>query len=245
MQEIINTPVAQRIHPIAKDVEVAQKLRQVDVSKDMIMGTGSTKKFIPGEIITEKKVTGFSPGKEFAIPKKTSSYNDLLVNKNLAEQAFLKNDQQALNKLDKDRLSDARINPIITLPNNGGFVIYGQKTLQQAKSALDRVNVRRLLLYIENSIEPALVDFLFEPNTDGTRLRVSNIVDSFLATVQSGGGLNAYSVICDTSNNTPTIIDQNKLLLDMYVQPVKTIEQIYMTAIITRTGVSFAEAQVA
>jgi len=139
------------------------------------------------------------------------------------------------------QLYDANINAVRNMRGTGD-VMWGQKTCQLKKSALDRINVRRLLLYIENSIEPSLVDFLFQPNNESTRLRISNIVDSFLATVKAGGGLNAYSVVCDETNNTPIVIDNNTLKLDIYIQPTKTIENIELSVIITRTGVSFSEA---
>ena len=96
MQEIIETPIAQKIRPVTKDVPVAQKLVQ---EESKIIGGKS--RMVPGEVITEKQVTGFKPGQLFAIPRKTHSYEDLLVNKNLASEAFKKGDQQALNKLYK------------------------------------------------------------------------------------------------------------------------------------------------
>jgi phage tail sheath protein FI len=73
-------------------------------------------------------------------------------------------------------------------------------------------------------------------------LRVTNIIDSFLATVQSGGGVTSYNVVCDESNNTPIIIDNNQLLVDLFVQPTKSIEFISLTVVITKTGVSFQQA---
>lgn len=126
-----------------------------------------------------------------------------------------------------------------------GHVMWGQKTAQLKNSALDRINVRRNLLYIENNIEPALLPFVFENNTDKTRLRIFTIVDEFLAGVQAGGGLTAYEVVCDTTNNTPTVIDSNQLNVDIYVQPTRTAEFIQFTTVVTRTGVSFSEVRLA
>ena len=124
-----------------------------------------------------------------------------------------------------------------------GNVMWGQKTAQQKKSALDRINVRRLLLYIENSVEPSLVPFLFEGNTAKTRLRAFSIVDNFMNGVLAGGGVTKYEVVCDDTNNTPQSIDNNEMNLDIYVQPTKTIEYIRMNVIVTRTGVSFSEVR--
>lgn len=122
-----------------------------------------------------------------------------------------------------------------------GNVLWGQKTAQKKKSALDRINVRRLLLYIENSVEPSLLPFLFEPNTTKTQLRVFGIVDSFMKTVQAGGGVTKYEVVCDDTNNTAQTIDNNELVVDVYVQPTKTVEYIRLNVIVTRTSVNFAE----
>ena len=139
-------------------------------------------------------------------------------------------------------LYDRNINTSKRIPGTG-HVIWGQKTAQKKKSALDRINVRRLLLYIENSVEPSLLPFLFEGNTDKTRLRVFSIVDDFMRTVESGGGVTQYEVVCDESNNTAQIIDNNQLNVDIYVQPTKTIEFIKLQVVVTRTGVSFEEVK--
>ena len=122
-----------------------------------------------------------------------------------------------------------------------GDVMWGQKTAQLKKSALDRINVRRLLLYIENTIEPTLFPFLFSLNNSSTRLRIFNLGDSFLSTVKAGGGLDSYLVVCDTTNNPAIVIDNNQLYVDFYLQPAKTIEFINMRTIVTASGVSFSE----
>jgi phage tail sheath protein FI len=122
-----------------------------------------------------------------------------------------------------------------------GNVMWGQKTAQRKASALDRINVRRLLLFIENSVEPLLLAFLFEANTEKTRSRVDSIITSFMSGVQAGGGVTSYDVICDDTNNTAQVIDNNQLNVDIYVQPTKTIEYIKLQLIITRTGVNFTE----
>lgn len=122
-----------------------------------------------------------------------------------------------------------------------GDIMWGQKTGQAKATATDRINVRRLLNYIEKSIEPGLLAYMFENNTPKLRSRVFSNIDSFLRTVQAGEGLTDYSVVVDDSNNTAQVIDSNELAIDIYVQPVKTIEFINVQVIITKTGVSFAE----
>jgi phage tail sheath protein FI len=124
-----------------------------------------------------------------------------------------------------------------------GFVMWGQKTAQQKKSALDRISVRRNLLFMENNIEIALFPFTFENNTVQTRLRVFSLIDNFLAGVQAGGGLTDYEVVVDETNNTPTIIDSNQMNVDVYVQPTRTAEFIQFTTIVTRTGISFSDVR--
>jgi len=124
-----------------------------------------------------------------------------------------------------------------------GFIMDGQKTAQLKHSALDRINVRRNLIYIETNIERTLNQFLFENNTQQTRLRVFTLIDNFLAGILASDGLYSYDVVCDESNNTPDVIDANQLNVDIYVQPTKTIEFIQFTTVITRTGVSFSDVK--
>ena len=126
-----------------------------------------------------------------------------------------------------------------------GYVMWGQKTAQLKASALDRINVRRNLLYIENNIEISLLPFVFENNTAKTRLRVWSLIDEFLAGVQAGGGLTSYQVVVDETNNTPAVIDANRLNVDIYVAPARSIEFIQLTTVITRTGISFEEVRIA
>jgi hypothetical protein len=126
------------------------------------------------------------------------------------------------------------------LIRNTGNVMWGQKTAQRKASALDRINVRRLLLYVENSVEPSLLPFVFELNTEATRSRAFAIVNSFMSTVRSAGGVTDYQVVVDETNNTAQVIDNNQLNVSIFVQPTKVIEFIELTVIITRTGVSFA-----
>lgn len=143
------------------------------------------------------------------------------------------------------QLYDANIN---TSKNFRGIgdVMWGQKTAQLKSSALDRINVRRLLLFLENSTEIALLPFIGEPNNTETRLRVYNILDSFYAEVAGQGAFDdsngqGYLIQCDGNNNTSLIIDSNKLAVDIFIHPTRTIEYIELGVIVTRTGVNFSE----
>lgn len=129
--------------------------------------------------------------------------------------------------------------------NGVGFVMWGQKTSSLKVSALDRINVRRLLIYLRKSISRSLMPYVLNVNnTARTRLRIWNNIDSFLSVVKSQGGLYKFEVVCDESNNPPQVIDNNELNVDIYVQPTKVIEFINLSHIITRTGVNFSEVRV-
>lgn len=143
---------------------------------------------------------------------------------------------------DIGRMYDKNINTA-RLIRGAGFVMWGQKTAQLKKSALDRINVRRNLLFIENNIEIGMFPFVFENNTVQTRLRAWSIVDEFLAGVQAGGGLTAYDVVCDESNNPSSVIDAEQMNIDIYAQPVRTAEFIQFTTVITRSGISFSDVR--
>jgi len=139
---------------------------------------------------------------------------------------------------DRDELYDARINPIANFPN-GGFVIFGQKTLQLAKSALDRVNVRRMLLEVKRLISRIAERLLFEPNNIETRARFINLVTPLLATVQAQAGIDSFQVVMDDTNNTDEDVESNRLNGRIVVVPTRAIEFIAIDFIITNSGVSF------
>ena len=131
-----------------------------------------------------------------------------------------------------------KVNPIATFPGQG-VVVYGQKTLQTKSSALDRVNVRRLLIALKARISEIANNLVFEQNTIATRQTFLNQVNPYLESVQQQQGLYAYKVIMDDSNNTADVIDRNELIGQIYLQPTKTAEFIYLDFNILPTGATF------
>jgi phage tail sheath protein FI len=146
--------------------------------------------------------------------------------------------ERYLTQGNRDTLYEANVNPIATFPNSG-VVVYGQKTLQKKVSALDRVNVRRLLIELKNYITQVADTLVFEQNTVATRNTFLLQVNPYLASVQQRNGLYSFRVVMDETNNTPTTIDNNQLISAIYLQPTKTVEFIYLTFNVTPTGVSF------
>lgn len=141
---------------------------------------------------------------------------------------------------DRNDLYDNRINPIASFPNEG-IVIFGQKTLQVRPSALDRVNVRRLLIFAKKTIASAAKYLLFEPNNPQTWQRFTNTVNPILAKVQQNQGLVRFKVVMDTTTNTDDLIDRNIMTGKIFLQPTKAAEFIDLSFIITNAGVSFGE----
>lgn len=151
---------------------------------------------------------------------------------------FVSNVEVRLTQSDRDRLYDARINPIASFPT-GGFVIFGQKTLQQAKSALDRINVRRLLLELKRGIGNTAQSLIFEPNNAQTRSRLVAGIVPQLALVQAKQGIESFQVICDDTNNTTVDVESNRLNCRIVIVPTRTIEFISIDFILTNAGVQF------
>jgi len=143
-------------------------------------------------------------------------------------------------KAQRDRLYSARVNPVIFSPG-AGIILFGDKTALAKASAFDRINVRRLFIYLEDAIEAAARDQLFEFNDEITRTNFVNIVEPFLRDVQAKRGIQDYVVICDETNNTAAIIDNNEFVADIYIKPARSINFIGLTFVATRTGVSFEE----
>jgi phage tail sheath protein FI len=147
--------------------------------------------------------------------------------------------ERKLQTTDRDKLYQSKVNPIASFPGVG-LVAYGQKTLQTQASALDRVNVRRLLIALKRYIGNIAESLLFEQNTISTRNNFLSQVNPYLESVQQRQGLYAYKVVMDDTNNTADVIDRNQLVGQIYIQPTKTIEFIYLTFNITPTGVTFS-----
>ena len=143
-------------------------------------------------------------------------------------------------KAQRDRLYSARVNPVIFSPG-AGIVLFGDKTGLSKASAFDRINVRRLFIYLEDAIQAAARDQLFEFNDEITRTNFVNIVEPFLRDVQAKRGIQDYVVICDETNNTAAVIDNNEFVADIYIKPARSINFIGLTFVATRTGVSFEE----
>jgi phage tail sheath protein FI len=148
--------------------------------------------------------------------------------------------ERRLTSSDRDRLYQASINPIAIFPGVG-TVIYGQKTLQNKASALDRVNVRRLLISLKSYIGQIGENLVFEPNTQVTRNKFINQVNPYLESVQQRQGLYAFQVIMDDTNNTPDVVDRNQLVGTIYLQPTKTAEFIQLDFNILPTGATFGQ----
>jgi uncharacterized protein len=135
-------------------------------------------------------------------------------------------------------LYSGNVNPIATFPGTG-VVVYGQKTYRKQASALDRVNVRRLLIALKSYISQVANNLVFEQNTIATRNQFLSQVNPYLESVQQRQGLYAFRVIMDDSNNTPDVIDRNQLVGQIYLQPTKTAEFIYLDFNILPTGATF------
>lgn len=141
----------------------------------------------------------------------------------------------ALNQGMRDSLYENRINPMTNFPGQGLFV-FGQKTLHPYDSALDRVNVARLVCYLRERFEPLARPFIFEPNDKQTRATVKNRFDDFLTDLISKRALYDFLVVCDETNNTPARIDRNELYVDVAIAPVKAAEFIYIPIRVVNTG---------
>lgn len=143
-------------------------------------------------------------------------------------------------KAQRDQLYPLRINSIVTQPGVG-TLLFGDKTALAYASAFDRINVRRLFLTIEQALQRAAEAQLFELNDELTRANFKNIVEPYLRDVQAKRGLYGFLVVCDTSNNTPDVIDNNEFRADIYLKPTKSINYVTLTFVATRTGISFEE----
>jgi hypothetical protein len=145
-----------------------------------------------------------------------------------------------LSQSNRDTLYENRVNPIANFPNEG-ICVWGQKTLQARPSALDRVNVRRLLIAVKKFIASSTRYLVFEQNTSATRNRFLSIVNPYLEQVRAQQGLSAFRVVMDETNNTPDVIDRNIMYGQIFLQPTRTAEFIVLDFNIQPTGASFPE----
>jgi phage tail sheath protein FI len=143
-------------------------------------------------------------------------------------------------KADRDILYKAGINPVVTFPGQG-TVLFGDKTGLNKPSAFDRINVRRLFIVLEKAIATAAKFTLFEFNDDFTRAQFKNLVIPYLRDVQARRGITDFLVVCDTTNNTPEVIDRNEFIGDIYIKPARSINFIQLNFVAVRTGVAFSE----
>ena len=148
--------------------------------------------------------------------------------------------ERKLTSGNRDTLYEANVNPIATFPGSG-VVVFGQKTLQKRASALDRVNVRRLLIALKAYITQVSDNLVFEQNTNATRNNFLANVNPYLESVQQRQGLYAFKVVMDATNNTPDVIDRNELVGQIYLQPTKTAEFIILDFNVLPTGATFPE----
>lgn len=146
--------------------------------------------------------------------------------------------ERRLSQTDRDTLYTANVNPLATFPGTG-VCVWGQKTLQRKPTALDRVNVRRLLIALKGFIGGVARNLVFEQNTTVTRNRFLSQVNPYLSSVVQRQGLYAYKVVMDDTNNTPDVVDRNQLVGQIYIQPTKTAEFIILNFNILPTGATF------
>jgi phage tail sheath protein FI len=140
----------------------------------------------------------------------------------------------------RDAIYSIGVNPVVSFPGQG-TILYGDKTLITQPSAFSRINVRRLFIVLEKAIASASKFSLFELNDEFTRAQFIALVEPFLRDVKGRRGIYDYRVVCDTTNNTPEVIDGNKFIGDIYIKPARSINYIQLNFIAVRSGVQFSE----
>ena len=141
---------------------------------------------------------------------------------------------------ERDSLYKIAVNPVAFFPGDG-FNIFGQKTMLRQPSAFDRINVRRLFIFLQKATKRTTRYFVFEPNTAFTRSRLVNTLKPIFDIARNDSGINEYEIVCDDRNNTPSVVDQNELVVDIYIKPVRTSEFILVNFYATSTATSFSE----
>lgn len=144
------------------------------------------------------------------------------------------------NQTQRDQLYKAGVNPIANIPGTG-LVLFGDKTLQNRPSAFDRINVRRLFIAVEKSISEAAKNVMFEFNDEFTRAEFVNIVEPFLRRVKGRRGITDFRVVCDETNNTQEVIDNNQFVASIFIKPARSINFVQLNFVAVRTGVDFEE----
>jgi len=142
------------------------------------------------------------------------------------------------NKTQRDTIYSVGVNPVVSFPGQG-IILFGDKTLQSKPSAFDRINVRRLFIVLEKAIAEAAKYSLFEFNDEFTRSQFVSLVTPFLRDVQGRRGITDFKVVCDTTNNTPQVIDSNQFVGDIYIKPARSVNFIQLNFIAVGTGVDF------
>ena len=142
-------------------------------------------------------------------------------------------------KSDRDTIYAGGVNPVVSFPGQG-IILFGDKTLQSKPSAFDRINVRRLFIVLEKTISTAAKFSLFELNDDFTRAQFVALVTPFLRDVQGRRGITDFQVVCDTTNNTPQVINSNQFVGDIYIKPARSINFIQLNFVAVNTGVDFS-----
>jgi phage tail sheath protein FI len=148
------------------------------------------------------------------------------------------NVSERLTSKERDTLYESNINPIASFPSSG-IVVFGQKTLQESQSALDRINVRRLVIYLKKQISILSTKVLFEQNVQATWNRFKSLIEPLLANTKVNFGITDYRLILDETTTTPDLIDQNILYAKIMVKPARAIEYIAIDFVIASTGASF------
>ncbi len=144
------------------------------------------------------------------------------------------------NRAQRDLLYKNGVNPVITQAGQG-TLLFGDKTLLAKPSAFDRINVRRLFIVLEKAVSAAAKNFLFEFNDEFTRTQFINLVEPYLRDIQGRRGITDFKVVCDETNNTPTVIDSNRFVGDIYVKPARSINYIQLNFVAVRSGIEFSE----
>ena len=139
--------------------------------------------------------------------------------------------------------SNNAVNPIVNFIQQG-VTVWGQRTLQRATTALDRVNVRMLLIYLKKNLSITLNSFVFEQNDEATRAQIVSTINPFLGDIAARRGLTAFNVVCDETNNTPERIDRNELWVSVFIKPTRVAEFIVLNLVVLRTGANFGAQEV-